>query len=136
MTEGDLKFLQRRRRMAGSWKTAGILSLVVLAGVLVWLFLKTPALVNPVFVVSQLEAGRLGRGTVELMAAILPLAILGCFLTTTVMIGFGFTVFAIERRYLGIIEGLTRTMPSVTGEGHHEGQSSNRCGVQPKNWEP
>jgi len=118
MNNDDLVFLQRRERMARSWRTAGALALLLLAALLAWLFIKSPVLVNPVFVAGRLEAGTIERGTVEIMAAMLPMAILGCFVTTTVMVGFGFTVFSIERRYLGIIRELRQaqvSLPEVDG---------------------
>ncbi|MBN1425045.1 hypothetical protein JXA88_10865 [Candidatus Fermentibacteria bacterium] len=109
ISDRDALFIQKRTRLLRSWKPAGILSLVILATTLAWLFIKSPALVNPIFVVNALETGSLERGTVELMAAVLPLAVLGCFFTTTVMIGFGFTALALEQRYMTIVRGLTQT---------------------------
>ncbi|MCU0611828.1 MAG: hypothetical protein MUE60_08580 [Candidatus Eisenbacteria bacterium] len=82
----------------------GGISLFPLVALLSGLFVSSPALVNPLFVATRIEKGALERGTVELVAAALPLAVRGCFVTTAVMLGFGFTVFTVERRYQAMIE--------------------------------
>jgi hypothetical protein len=118
MHDDDLRFIEKRARLSRSWKPAGALAITVLAAVLAWLFASSPLLVNPVFVAARIENGMLERVTVDLMALMLPIAVLGCFVTTTIMIVFGFAVFAVERRYLAIIERLRTGGATPEGAGN------------------
>ena len=104
MDEKDIEFIRQRERLARWWTPVGILMLAVFGGMVVWLFIRTPNFINPFHVIEQLKAGTLQQGTLVVMAGMLPIMVLGLFLVCCTVIGFGFAIFANERRYLRIIK--------------------------------
>ncbi len=108
--QNDLQFLARRKRLAVFWNAIGTLLIIILVGLLGWLFLTTPYLVNPVYVSRQILAGTVERSTLEFMAMLLPFVVLAIFAVIGAVIGFGFAVFSNERRYHRMIDNLHTTL--------------------------
>jgi hypothetical protein len=106
LDEKDLDFLKKRSFFARWWNVVGSVMLAVLGGMAVWFFVKVPNLIDPLHVADQLKAGTLKQASLVVMAGMLPIVVLGFILVCCAVIGFGFAVFANERRYLRIIEGM------------------------------
>jgi hypothetical protein len=106
LTAEQVKFLSRRRRLARLWPVVGVLLLLVVVAAVGWLFLRHPLLINPLAVTSRVEAGSLPGSTLTILAVMLPLMSLACFIVLTAVILYGFSVFAIERRYQRLIRSL------------------------------
>jgi hypothetical protein len=102
--QNDEDFLRHRRKLVARWKLAGPLMLLVLLALLGWLYVWSPNLVNPYAVADKISNGEIERSSLELMALILPVAMLTIIGITAVVIGFGFAVISNERRYLKIID--------------------------------
>ena len=100
----NLEFIKKRIILVRWWSIAGSVMLAVLGGLMLWLFVRVPNFINPLHVAGQLQAGTLEQTSLEIMAVILPIVVLGLLLVCVVMISFGFVVFANERRYIQIIE--------------------------------
>jgi membrane-anchored protein YejM (alkaline phosphatase superfamily) len=108
MNESDRHFLQRRRRLARSWNLVGVALLSVLVATTATLYFRVPLLANPLYVLDLLKDNNLEPASMELMAVILPIVFLICLGAVAVTVGFGFAMFANERRYLAIIDTLER----------------------------
>lgn len=106
--EQSESFLKKRRRMTRFWPVVGTLLLAGVLSFLVWMFLKKSLLVNPFEVTSRIDAGTLENSTVILMAGMLPVVFLACFLILIVVVLFAFSAFSNERKYQRIIDGLLR----------------------------
>jgi hypothetical protein len=102
--QDDQEFLRHRRRLVALWKLIGPLLLLALLALLGWLLVWSPNLVNPYSVAHRISSGEIERSSLELMALILPVAMLTIIGITAVVIGFGFAVCSNERRYLKIID--------------------------------
>ena len=111
--EQELDFLKKRSFFARWWNVVGSMMLAVFIGMMVWLFIRVPNFINPLQVIEQLKEGTIHQGTLVVMAAMLPIMVLGLFLVLCTVIGFVFVAFANERRYLRIIKELNH-------EGHEE----------------
>jgi hypothetical protein len=105
-TNDDRRFLRRRQRLAAAWTPVGVTLLLALSACLGWLFVRVPYLVNPVYVARQLATGAIERSTLDLMALLLPVAVVALFVVTGIMIGYGFAVFAHERRYQRMLHSM------------------------------
>ncbi len=101
-------FLEKRARLARWWNVAALGMLAVLAGIALWLYLKSPRLISPGRVLADLEAGTLPVETAETMAVLLPVLVLMCLVIVAVVVFYGFFVFSNERRYHDIIAKLKR----------------------------
>ena len=104
--EKDLDFLKKRRFFARWWNVVGSIMLTVFLGMMVWLFVRVPNFINPFHVIEQLKADTLQESTLVVMAAMLPIMVLGLFLVMCTVIALVFVAFANERRYLRIIKEL------------------------------
>ena len=104
LDEKDLNFLKKRSFFVRWWNVVGSVMLAVLVGMALWFFVTVPNFINPLHVIEQLKAGTIQQSSLVVMAAMLPIMVLGLFLVLCTVVGFGFAVFANERRYLRIIE--------------------------------
>ena len=101
--EKDLEFIKKRSFFVRWWNVVGSIMLAVLGVMALWLFVKVPNLINPLHVIEQLKAGTLQQSSLVVMAAMLPIVVLGLLLVCCAVIGFSFAFFSNERRYLRII---------------------------------
>lgn len=93
-----------RQRWLQYWPWAGGVSLLVIAGLAVWLWLEHPLLVNPFHVAGQLKAGTLPVSTLELMALFLPIMTLTCLGLLVVLLVFAWVSLRRERTLLQMIK--------------------------------
>lgn len=115
LTAEQIDFLVKRRRLARLWPVVGSLLLIVVVAALAWLFLRHPLLINPLELTSRVQAGTLPNSTLVILAVMLPVMSLACFLVLTAVILYGFSVFAIERRYQRLIKGLLESRADEAG---------------------
>lgn len=108
LDSNDLRFLKKRKTFSRTWNFVAIGLLLALGTLFLWLFFKSPNMVNPFHVVSQIKADTLENSTLLLMATLFPITVCFCIFITAICIIFGFAVFANERRYIRIIEKLVR----------------------------
>ena len=107
LAAGDLRYLARRRRLLRAWPWVGGSLLLVLLGVGAWLYLTRPRLADPGFVWRALEAGTLDPATLSLLAALVPVLLLGLLGLAALLILMGFAVAANERRMLRLLDEVT-----------------------------
>lgn len=106
LTETERRFLDKRRKLLNIWPLAGYLSLSMLALLTGWLFWKSPMLVNPYLVWSELQSGSIGESNLLLMAGLLPVVILLLLIICLIVVLFAFSAFNNEKRELKLISRL------------------------------
>ena len=114
------RFLDRRRQLLRTWRIVGPLTLVILIGLCVWLFLAFPLMFNPFEVVARLEGGSLESGTLQLMALFLPLTTLMLFVLLVVALLLVFAAMANDRKYLAIIDRCKADNGTAAASGRHD----------------
>ncbi len=97
------EFLEKRRKLVRTWPTIGFLLLMGILATLVWLWFQQPLLINPLEVVNRLEAGSMQNSTLVMMAVMLPLVFLICFVLLVIVVLFAYVTFANEKKHLTII---------------------------------
>ncbi len=105
----DTAFLKRRAALVRAWPLAGgiaLAALIVLAG---WMFWRSPLLVNPYSMMERIREGSFEPGTLQLLAGLLPIAVLSTLALAGALIAFAFAAFSNEKKHLRIIAGLLGT---------------------------
>ena len=100
------RFVMRRRKLLRTWRVVGplLLLFLVMAGVI--MFFSYPLMFNPYEAIDRLEAGTLEDSTLQLMALLLPIAMLMVFFMLMVVVLFSFAAMANDKKYLAIIKDL------------------------------
>lgn len=104
MAASDSAFVAKRRRFVRSGPIVLGLCLLLVIGFGFWLYLRQPKLINFVEVARQIQSGDLDQLTVELMAVMLPIAMLMCLVLLTGLIGLCWAWLTTEKRYLRIFD--------------------------------
>ena len=108
MAVTDAAFVEKRRKLVRAAPTVLGICLVVVLGFGLWLYLRQPQLINFVEVARQIESGMLDQLTIELMAVMLPIAMLMCLVVLTGVVLLAWVGVSNERRYQRILQELTR----------------------------
>lgn len=108
LTTADAAFVQRRQRLAGLWPVAGAAILLSMTGLVGYLWLEVPYLIDPWFVADRLATDTLKLSTLHLMAAMLPVVMLMLCLFVFVITLLLFAAFRNERRLVRLIRQLDR----------------------------
>lgn len=106
LTKQESAFIDRRKKLAGSWPIVGSICLAAVFLFIGWLWVTKPLLINPWAVFSALEANSIPESSIALMAALLPIVMLACLFTLVFSLALYFAVFLNERKLLGIIARL------------------------------
>jgi hypothetical protein len=107
MAVSDAEFIGKRRKFVKSGRIIFSFGLALVLGFGIWLYFRQPRLINFVEVARQLEDGSLDQLTVELMAVMLPIAMLMCLVLLAGVVMLSWVALSNERRYLRIIDQLT-----------------------------
>lgn len=108
ITENDISFLKKRKKLNKLWPFVGTGMFITVAVLYVFLYVKTPALVNPYHIIKLLESNQLDSGKIKVLAALCPFISLFLFIVVGIIIIYGFSWAKLERRYLNIIDDLYR----------------------------
>lgn len=95
--EGQRAFIERRRRFVRTWPLVGWLLLILLSGLAVWLYIRSPLLVNPFEAASRLSDGTVDNSTLAPMAGLLPVMTLTCLVLVSTIVLFAFHPFLMRR---------------------------------------
>lgn len=106
--KNDNKFLKKRARLISLWNPVAMAILIFLFALLAWLVIKTPYLINPVFVAEAIKEDTISQSTISLSAMMLPIIVLFLFFVVTIFILYGFVIASNEKRYLSIIHRLKK----------------------------
>jgi len=106
--EHDKKFLNKRTRLISLWNPVAITMLIILFALFVWLVIKTPYLINPIFVIETIKENTINQSTLSLSLLMLPIVVLIVFFIMLILILYGFVIMRNEKRYLTIIHSLEK----------------------------
>jgi hypothetical protein len=104
--ENDFQFVAKREKFVKSWPWVGGALVLLMLGYGGYLLFAQPLLINPLHAMEAIGAGQLKPELLTVMAAMLPEAVLMCFVLAGAFLAFSFSVMATERRYLRIIDAL------------------------------
>ena len=107
MAVSDAAYIGKRRKFVKSGPIVFGLCLALVTGFGIWLYFRQPQLINFVEVARQIESGSLDQLTIELMAVMLPIAMLMCLVLLAGVVGLSWFWLSSERRYLRIIDELS-----------------------------
>ena len=116
LSAAETRFVEQREKFTKHWPVFGFACLLLLAALVLWLWFKTPHMINPWLVVAGIENGTLPESTVIVMGAMLPVVMLALVVFTSAFILLAFKAFSNERRLLQL---LRRVCP---GTGVNESQ--------------
>lgn len=111
LDEADLAFVRRRSALVRRWPVVAWAMLAGIVAVFGFLVYSSPLLVNPWEVAARIKADTIAVPTLTLMAALLPIAFLSCFVLLVALVLFQFAAMANERRLLRIVASLGATDP-------------------------
>jgi nitric oxide reductase large subunit len=112
ITDNELQFLKRRMKINKAWSIVGICMLITLVALYVWLYVKTPNLVNPFHVMNLIEKNRLDISSMKMLSVFCSVAVVALFIIVGTVVAYGFAWASLERRYLRIIETLQKKINS------------------------
>lgn len=97
------RFLQRRRAVIRAWPFVGGGLLAGLVLFSLWLYLRSPLLIDPTEIVRRLEGGGLDSSTLLTLAGMVPVLFLGCLILLCLLIALTFARFRTEGRYIAML---------------------------------
>lgn len=109
LNEAQLDFLRKRRQLMNFWRFVGPLLLLGIGSFTVFVWFRSPYLIDPRKTAAALEKGTLSEGLVEFMALLLPVVLLMLCALTVVLILLAFAAVHNEKKYLKIVEQLRNT---------------------------
>ncbi len=117
LSQQQSNYLDKRRKLLKVWRYVGPLMLLGMIGLVIYLNVSTPLLINPYEVMSRLELGSIEQSSLETMAVLLPMMlIMVCFLLV-VLIAMMYAVFSNERKYLEIVKKIKSDNEGTKGAG-------------------
>ena len=108
LSERQRTYLNKRGRLLRYWRFVGVFLVLLWLGLVAWLWIAHPLLVNPIVVQQRLQTDRIAGGTVQLLAAMLPIAVDLALLLTLFVVVLVAVVLRNERRYRDIVHTLAR----------------------------
>jgi hypothetical protein len=103
LSQRQSRYLERRRKLLKAWRYTGPMMFLGIIGLVIYIKINSPLLINPYEVISRLESGSIKQSSLEMMAVLLPIVfIIVCFLLV-VLVAIMFAASLNERKYLEII---------------------------------
>ncbi|MCD4784498.1 MAG: hypothetical protein K8T10_11810 [Candidatus Eremiobacteraeota bacterium] len=106
LSDDDLKFIEKRKKINKYWPIIGITLPLMLISVFLYLFLRTPKLANPYHVVDLLNTNKLDPTSMSILSVICPLTIDFLFITMGILIIYVWLAVKMERKYIRMIDEL------------------------------
>ncbi|MBM96970.1 MAG: hypothetical protein CMI09_14125 [Oceanospirillaceae bacterium] len=104
----DKAFVQQRQRFNSSWPMVGAILLLVVMGMGIGLAMSYPIMANPLYVISQLQAGQLDESTLETAAILLPIVFWMLIICLLLFVMLGWQMMNNEKRLLKILASQQR----------------------------
>jgi hypothetical protein len=107
-TSNQNDFLVKRSKLVKSWQVVGPTALLMIFILVLYLYLKTPMMINPFEVLAKIQKGLIEQSTLEFMAVILPLMVITtCFLLVILVIVMNSAIDN-EKKYIEMIDDLQK----------------------------
>ena len=104
----DKAFVQQRQQFNSSWPMVGAILLLVVMGMGIGLAMSYPIMANPLYVISQLQAGQLDESTLETAAILLPIVFWMLIICLLLFVMLGWQMMNNEKRLLKILASQQR----------------------------
>jgi hypothetical protein len=111
LSERDETFLKKRTTLIRAWPFVGGVLLAALMALIAWLLWRSPFLFNPYALMQRMREGAIDQPMLQLMAGLLPVAMLSIFGLIGAMIALAFAAFSNEKRHLRILHELLEKEP-------------------------
>ena len=108
LNEDEEKFIAKRKKLAKIFPVVGGGLFALIICFLIWAYLRTPMLLNPYAIKEKITNNTMQYSTLTLMSLMFPVAMWALFSSIIALIGFMFSLNALERKYLKIIERTTK----------------------------
>ena len=105
------EYLEKRKKLTSAWRFVGPALLLAILGLAMWIYLRSPLLINPYEAISRMETGHIEKSTLEMMATVLPIVMIIVFLLLLSIVGIMYAAFSKEKKYMEIIGKLNRERP-------------------------
>jgi hypothetical protein len=105
LTEEDERFLRKREALTRAWPIFGGFLLAALTFWIGWMLWRNTLVVNPYAMLGAIRDGTIEQSTLQLMAGMLPVAMILIFGLSAGIVLLLYGTFSNEKRYLGIIRG-------------------------------
>jgi hypothetical protein len=103
LSQRQSRYLERRRKLLKAWRYTGPMMFLGIIGLVIYIKINSPLLIDPYEVISRLESGSIEQSSLELMAVLLPIVfIIVCFLLV-VLVAIMYVALLNERKYLEIL---------------------------------
>ncbi len=109
LPEKDYIFLKKRKRLVAMWNTVAVVILTALVTLFSWIFVQSPYFANPLYVIESIKQNSIDEIDESVMITatiLLPIVVMVLFITITIFIVIGFSIFSNEKRYLSMIDHL------------------------------
>jgi len=106
LTEAEERFLRKREALTRLWPIAAGFLLASLTFLIGWMLWRSPLLVNPIGALNAIRDGTIKPESLQLMAGMLPFAMITIFVLLVAMILFVYAALSNEKRHLAIIRRL------------------------------
>ncbi|MEZ6044929.1 MAG: hypothetical protein R3C11_04985 [Planctomycetaceae bacterium] len=104
LSDQETAFLEKRKKLVGSWNYAGVFLILVVAGLTLYLYMQSPLLINPIEVKDRLQADSIDSATQDLMLFFLPLLMNTICFLLFMLIGMMYMAFGLEKKYQVIVD--------------------------------
>ncbi|HHJ19617.1 MAG TPA: hypothetical protein ENJ84_07295 [Gammaproteobacteria bacterium] len=101
-------FIKKRKRLIASWRYVGPVLLLMILAFIVWLFMTSPLLINPLAMISRIETGTIPLSQFEMMAILLSLFMIFILILGLALIAIMYAAIAQEKKYMTIIEQIKK----------------------------
>jgi|ACQI01.1.fsa_nt_gi succinate dehydrogenase hydrophobic anchor subunit len=100
----DLEFIQKRKKLIALWPYAAGFLILLLAGLVAFLWMQTPWLINPYAAMVRIQDNSFDYGSLQMMAMIVPILFSALILILLVFTLLMFAVIQREKKYIALIE--------------------------------
>lgn len=109
VSEKQNDYLEKRKRLLKSWRYVGPVLLLGILGLVIWLYVNSPLLINPYEVISRIQSGTIEHSTFQMMAVLLPIIMILVIFLLFVVVAIMYTSFSNEKKYIGIVSELNNS---------------------------
>lgn len=134
INQEDDKFLKNRKKLHRYWPAIGTLMIVMMLGLVIYLLVKSPNLINPFLVIEQIKTNSIDPRTLALLAAMCPVLTVFLLSTVLVVIIYVWAFIILEARYHKIIDNLGKPEVKEQKEEEHnpEEEKKEETGSEPQ----
>ena len=109
INQKDRNFIDKRKKLHRYWPIMGTTMILMMLGLVIYLFIRTPKLINPFLVVELIKTNAIDPRTMVLMTAMCPVLTIFLLFTVAVVIVYVWAFMVLEGRYHKILDGIGKS---------------------------